>query len=276
MNSPRPGDPRLDSEWLVGALREQADEHEADLRRVQEGFERVTAGKPRRTRSQRLLRPARLRLIGVPLGVLISVATATVALGVTLGITAHTAHPANQATPSSSPMSTAQDHQPSKATSSAAGRTGPTSPTSPTGTATTRTQSSPSASAGSLTATGTVDAHSNQFWGQGDVTVASTRAIRTLHMTVTVSGGTSVQSTGWWSTIVAPNVVTTTVSRVGSNLVYDVSLKPGQTLQPGTYVFGFQFNHPVAGHNFAADTYAITATFVSDEKKASATGTFGN
>lgn len=266
MNSPRSGDPRLDPEWLVGALREQAEEHEADLGRVQEGFERLTAGEPRRAGSRRLLRPARLRLIGVPLGVLLSVATATVALGVTFAITAHTTRPADQTPPSSSPVSTARSHQPTPR--SVSGATGPT------GTATTRNQSSPTASAGSLTATGTVDARSNQYWGQGNVTLTSTQAIHTLHLTVRVSGGAAVQSTGWWTTVVPLNMVTTTVSQVQDGLVYDVSLEPGQTLGPGTYEFGFQFNHPVAGHDFAADTYAIAATFVDAEKKASVTGKF--
>ena len=66
MNSPRPGDPRLDPEWLVGALQEQAAEHEADLRRIDARFDRLVTHDPRRSGSRRLLRPARLRLIGVP------------------------------------------------------------------------------------------------------------------------------------------------------------------------------------------------------------------
>lgn len=266
MNSPRPGGPRLDPEWLVGALQEQADKHEADGRRIDARFERLAPVQSRRSGSRHLLRPARLRLLGVPLGVLISVATATVAVGMTIGITTYTTHPASQAPPSSSSTSAALDHQPTPQAGSTT--------TGPTGTATTRTPSSRPTPAGSLTATGSIDARSNQYWGQGNVTLTSTRAIRALHLTVTVSGGTAVQSTGWWSTIVPASIVTTTVSRVADGLVYDVSLKPGQTLQPGTYEFGFQFDHPVAGHDFAADTYAITATFADAEKKASATGTF--
>ena len=265
MNSPRPGGPRLDPEWLVGALQEQADEHEADVRRIDARFERLATGESRRSRSRHLLRPARLRLIGVPLGVLISVATATAAVAMTIGITTYTTHPSSHASPSSSSVSSTLDHQPAPGAES--------STTGAAGTATTRSQSSPPAPAGSLTATGTVDARSNRYWGQGNVTLTTTRAIRALHLTVTVSGGATVQSTGWWSTIVPPNIVTTTVSRVRDGLVYDVSLKPGQTLQPGTYEFGFQFDHPVDSHDFAADAYAVAATFVDAEKE-SVTGTF--
>lgn len=266
MNSPRPGGPGLDPEWLVGALQEQADEHEADARRIDARFDRLATGDSRRSRSRHLLRPARLRLIGVPLGVLISVATATAAVAMTIGITTLTAHPTSQASPSSSSVSTAPGHQPTPQT--VPSTTGPASPTA------TRSQSSPPGPAGSLIATGSVDARSNRYWGQGNVTLTSTRAIRALHLTVRVSGGASVQSTGWWSTIVPLNIVTTTVSRVRDGLVYDVSLKPGQTLQPGTYEFGFQFDHPVDSHDFAADTYAVAATFADAEKKESATGTF--
>ena len=77
-------------------------------------------------------------------------------------------------------------------------------------------------------------------------------------MTVTVSGGPAVRSTGMWTTIL-PADVETTVSSVPGGLVYDITLKPGQILQPAAYSFGFQFDRPVSGHDFALDTYQVSA-----------------
>ena len=274
MNRPRARDARSargaheDAAWLATALREQADEHEADLRRITARFDHLTAAETRRAPRRRPDGPLRLRLIGVPLGVLAAAATATIAVGVTLGIRAHAAHPASQAATSPSPSRSASGHQPA-----APGASATPTPVRPAGTASTRDESSPSPSPGPVTATGTVDSHSTRYWAQEDLSVTTTRVVRALGVTVIVSGGATVQSTGSWSTIPAADI-DVTVSPTFGGLTYDISLKPGLTLPPGTYAFGIQFNRPAAGHDFAGDTYAVTADATSDSKQATAAGTF--
>lgn len=271
MNRRAAHDSHADAAWLTDALREQAGQHEADPRRIQASFERLTAAaaEPTRTRSRRfvrLTRLTRLRLIGVPLGVLAVAATATVAVGVSLGITARSPHPQSQAAPPSSPRATATGYQPLPQST--------LSPPRPAGSASSHTESSPIApsgpTAGPLAAAGTVDSHSNPYWAQEDLTVTTTRAIHALHAVVTVSGGANVRSTGSWATLPAA-AITVTANQTAGGLVYDISLKPGQTLQPGTYAFGLQFDRGT-GHDFSQDSYTVT----SDAAQTSATGTFSN
>ncbi len=264
MNRPEAHDQRRDAARLADALRGQADEHEADLVRIRARFERLIADEPRRARSRGLRRPLRLRLIGVPLGALAAVATATIAVGVTLGIGDPPAHPVNQAAASPSPTHTAAGHRPSSsATLHAAGTTSAHSASSP----------PPSPPPGPLAATGTVDSHSTQYWAQENLSVTTTRAIKALHVTVTVSGGGTVQSTGSWSTILSQDI-DSTVTPTANGLTYDFTLRPGRVLQPATYVFGFQFDRPAAGHSFALDAYSVTATGADSSAKMVVSGTF--
>jgi hypothetical protein len=297
MNRPEARDPHTDAEWLAAALREQADSHEPDRHRIDARFESLiarpqpapTQGHSRsetRNRAQgrasshlrprRLIRLTRIRLIGVPLGVLAVAATATVAVGVSLGITGRTTHLPSQAAPSSSPRSTSPGHQTIPQSSPSGQR--------PAGSASAHTESSPTGPAvpaGPLAVVGSVDPHSTQYWAQEDLTVTTARPIRALHVVVTVTGGNSVQSTGSWTTILAAEI-TTTEHRTASSLVYDITLNPGQSLQPGSYAFGLQFNRPAAGHDFTRDAYTVTAitlasnTSTGNTAQASAAGTFSN
>lgn len=117
-----------------------------------------------------------------------------------------------------------------------------------------------------------MDTHSTEYWVQENLTVTPTKTIKQLHITVTVSGGTSVASTGIWTTI-APAELETEVTQVPGGLEYQVTLKPGQSLKPAAYRFGFQFNRPASGHDFALDTYNITGT-ASDGTALTASGGF--
>jgi hypothetical protein len=267
MNRARPHDPRQDAAWLAAALREQADEHEADLARINSGLQRQIADAPRGAERRRWRSPLRLRLIGVPLGVVTAVATATIAAGVTLGIADRPTHPARQAAASSSPSQPAADRQPTPPAAS-------TTALHPAGTASARSESTPSRSAGPLAAVGSVDSlTSSQYWAQEDLTVTTTSAVSALHVTVAVSGGAAVQSTGSWSTILSANI-DTSVSRTPGGLTYDFTLHAGQTLQPGSYAFGFQFDRPASGHSFTLDTYTVTVTTAEGSQQASVHGTF--
>lgn len=262
MNRPRSRDPRPDTAWLAGALREQAAEHEADLTRIEARFDRLTSAESGRAGRRRFERPLRLRLIGVPLGVLATVATASIAVGVTLHIGDRPSRPANQAAASPSATQPVEKHQSASP-----------APLRPAGSASARGVAGPTASPGPVTAEGTVDSHSTQYWTQEDLTVTTTRAIRALHVTVTVSGGARVQSTGSWTTILS-QTIDSSVGATASGLTYEFTLRPGQTLQPGSYAFGFQFNRPAGGHTFTLDTYSVAATTVDEAKTVSVSGSF--
>lgn len=270
MNRHRTRDPRLDTAWLAGALRDQADEHEADRTRVEAGFDRLISAESgraerRRFKGRRFQRPLRLRLIGVPLGVLAAVATTSIAVGVTLHIGDRPSRPANQAVASPSPTQTAEER-----------RSAPPATLRPASSASARSEASPTAAPGPVTATGALDSHSNQYWTQEDLTVTTTRAVTALRVTVVVAGGaggTTVQSTGSWSTILS-QYIDGSAGPTASGLTYEFTLKPGQVLQPGSYVFGFQFDRPATARASALDTYSITATTVDGAKPASASGRF--
>jgi hypothetical protein len=305
-----------DDAWLAAALREQAHQHEADSRRINTTFEHLIAGErgqgeprraqPRPTGPRRAERPhagrrpagrrhaeprrfggpARIRLIGIPVGLLV-LGSAAVAVAASLGLgNTPAAHPSSTlaASQGGGPGATAATSGPGPLSASSAAlptATGPTA-TGPTATgpaATTQPATTPASTAtsatgpaGPLTAAGTVDPHSTQYWAQENLTVTTTHPIRELDVTVNVSGGQSVRSTGMWTTLLPPQVATTVHGDKGG-LVYEITLKPGQTLQPTAYGFGFQFNRPSAGHEFALDTYHVTAV-TTDGATESASGAF--
>jgi hypothetical protein len=268
-------DPQPDAEWLAAALREQAHQHEADLGRVSARFEHLIAGQrrpgePRRAEPRRYAGPARLRLIGVPLGLLV-LASATVAVAASLGLgNSPAAHPSSKvAALPGGPGSTAATSGPGSLAASGVALPAATTPpaATPAGSATTATRP-----ASPLTAVGTVDPHSFQYWAQENLTVTTTRPIRELEVTVAVSGGPAVRSTGMWTTLL-PADVGTTVRSDPDGLVYDITLKAGQTLQPTAYKFGFQFDRPSTGHDFTLDTYRVSAV-TTDGATESASGTF--
>lgn len=294
-NGHRARDPQPDAVWLTAALREQAHEHEADSGRISATFEHLIAdergpGERRRARSRRAgalgagprrsAGPARLRLIGVPVGLLV-LASATVAVAASLGLgNTPAAHPSSTVAASQGgPGSTAATSGPGPLSASSAALPTATTPIATAPPPTTQPAATPVGSAtnatgpaGPLTAAGTVDPHSTQYWAQENLTVTTTLPIRELDVTVAVSGGQSVRSTGMWTTLLPPQVETTVRSEP-DGLVYEITLKPGQILQPTAYRFGFQFNRPSAGHEFTLDTYRVTAV-TTDGASESASGTF--
>jgi hypothetical protein len=203
-------------------------------------------------------------------------ATVAVAASLGLGITP-AAHPSSAVAASQGgPGSTAATSGPGPLSASSAALPTATTPTATAPTAITQPVATPVPSAtgpaGPLTAAGTVDPYSSQYWAQENLTVTTTHTIRELDVTVAVSGGQSVRSTGMWTTLLPPEVETTVRSEP-DGLVYEITLKPGQTLQPTAYRFGFQFNRPSAGHEFTLDTYRVTAV-TTDGASESASGAF--
>jgi hypothetical protein len=271
MKRRRARDSQPDAAWLAAALREQAHEHEADPGRIGARFERLIDGERRPGEPRRYAGPARLRVAGVSLGLLAALASAAVAVAASRGLGDRpAAHPSSQAAAlSGSPGSTAAAPGPSSLSASNAALPPATTPPVATPARSAATATGP---ADPPTAAGAVDPHSSQYWVQENLAVTTTRPIRELDVTVTVSGGSAVRSTGTWTTIL-PADVGTTVSSVPDGLVYDITLKPGQILQSAVYSFGFQFNRPSAGHDFALDTYRVSAV-TTDGATESASGRF--
>ena len=84
-----------------------------------------------------------------------------------------------------------------------------------------------------------------------------------------------MQSTGWWSTLLAGDL-TTTIGQIPTGLSYDITLEPGQTRQPGSYAFGLQFDRRAGGRQFHLDTYTVTATTTDNAVQLSATASFSD
>lgn len=116
----------------------------------------------------------------------------------------------------------------------------------------------PSAQSGTgMTATGTVDAGSNSYWAQSDITVSVSRPLTSLTVELRVVDTGGVASTGQWSTANGQDL-TTSSGTEGGDLVYRWVLDTGRTLQPGTYTFAGQFSHDPGNRDASGDHYAVT------------------
>ena len=256
-----------DGAWLSDALRDRAKSHDPDLARITARFEQLTDGRVTYTAPRRgLSGPMRVRLLGIPLGIAAALASATLAVAVSVGI-AVSASP-HLTVPVATPKTSAAPSTP--APSSLAPSSAPA--VGPTASATTSALGSGVAT-GRLATTAWVDSHSYQYWAQEDLNFTAPGVVKALRITVTVSGGSAVASTGIWTTIAAADLETT-VSRVSGGLQYEITLKPGQSLPADLNRLGFQFNRPAAVHDFALDTYSIDAT-AADGATLGASGTFG-
>jgi hypothetical protein len=103
-----------------------------------------------------------------------------------------------------------------------------------------------------------VEGDSNAYWDQSRVTVQSTKTLKSLKVVVKITQTGGVASTGTWSNI-GDKVSVSSASSSGE-LDYVVTLKPGVTLEPGTYIFRFQYNHNQGNRDAGGDRYNVTAT----------------
>jgi hypothetical protein len=122
-----------------------------------------------------------------------------------------------------------------------------------------------------VTAGGAIDGHSVATWSQHNVTVASTKKIVSLTVTIRIAATPGASEAGRFTT--APNSdVTVTVTHGSRSLIYSYVLKKGRTLIPGSYVFAAQFNHR-SGRAAGGDSYAVDARAAGGH--AVLAGTFG-
>ncbi len=104
----------------------------------------------------------------------------------------------------------------------------------------------------------TVEGDSNAYWDQSRVTVQTTKTLKSLKVVVKIIQTGGVASTGSWSNIGDKMSVASGSS--SGELNYVVTLKPGNTLEPGTYIFRFQYDHSQGNRDAGGDRYNVTAT----------------
>jgi len=127
------------------------------------------------------------------------------------------------------------------------------------------------ASNGILTAAGVLDPHSGDNWSQTNVTVANTKAISSLLITIKIVLTAGAADAGRFSTV--PNGdVTMTVTSDAKTLTYRYELRSGATLKPGTYLFAAQYLHN-PGRATGQDSYTVVAK--SGSADCTMDGTFG-
>ncbi|MFF4652047.1 hypothetical protein [Streptomyces sp. NPDC001380] len=112
-----------------------------------------------------------------------------------------------------------------------------------------------------LRAAGAVDPHSTDTWEQGDVTVTTDRALRSLRVEVRIARTAGVAAPTTW-TGPGPDAVGTAVEESGSEIVYRFTLRGGTVLQPGAYVFAVRFDHARGARDPGQDRWTASASAV--------------
>ncbi|SDN53213.1 hypothetical protein SAMN04487981_105354 [Streptomyces sp. cf386] len=111
---------------------------------------------------------------------------------------------------------------------------------------------------GYLWSDGSVGSDTNDYWDQSTVTVKSTKPLTSLKVVVKIIQTGGVTNTGTWSSV--GDKVSVSAAASSGELDYVVTLKSGNTLDPGTYVFKFQYNHNQGGRDAGGDRYNVTTT----------------
>jgi hypothetical protein len=293
-------EPVGDPPWLAAALTEQAERHDPDTARIRARTDQLIAERYQTAkggRASRRPRAGRARLFpfplprpaGIPIGVLASVVSAAAAVTVALvlmaafGTGAGTPlRPANTTTlraEGASPPATAPGDSSGGPAAASATTVRQVIPTTADSTAQTSATGSTSATAappsGYLKAVGVLDPGTSSAWAGENVTVTLSHDVDTLQITVKVSDSSSLTNPGTWTTL-NPTDFDVTVNQVAGVMVYNFTLDSGQTVNAGTYEFGFQFGYSTGSHDFAADTYYASAVTTQAEgsEPASASGTF--
>ncbi|MGW7434628.1 hypothetical protein [Streptomyces sp. NPDC054849] len=257
------------NEELTGRLRAAAEAHQPDRARILARVERGMSGAPAGHRESSGARPwPRVALVSLATAGILAVGGFAVAT-IVQSPPARPDVPATPAAPSAPPAPSAPsvpgtpDSTPSAPTTG-----GPTAPDR-----SSSTSPSPAASGGAgparpgsahiqdgpLSSAGSLNAGSNAYWAQSDITLKTTEPLTalTLELRITQTGG--VQSTGNWRTLPADDF-TVTVQHEGGAVVYRWILKPGRKVPAGQHVFAGQYNHAAGDRNVEDDGYRIDAT----------------
>ncbi|GAQ53434.1 hypothetical protein [Streptomyces acidiscabies] len=112
---------------------------------------------------------------------------------------------------------------------------------------------------GPLSSDGSIDAHSNEFWAQSDVTVKASKELTALTVQLKVAQTGGVTNTGAWRALPEGDFAFTVGEKDGF-LVYTWVLKDGRTVPSGEWVFAGQYNHDRGGRDARGDTYVVGGT----------------
>ncbi|WP_217235766.1 hypothetical protein [Streptomyces sp. AC555_RSS877] len=118
---------------------------------------------------------------------------------------------------------------------------------------------------GPLWSDGSVDPHSNEFWGQSNVTLKTSGKLTALTVRLKVRQTGGVTSAGAWRSAPEGDFTATVVEQDGF-LVYTWVLKPDRSLLAGEWVFAGQYDHDRGGRDARDDNYAITATVGGEQR----------
>ncbi|MFD7256656.1 hypothetical protein [Streptomyces sp. NPDC059874] len=250
------------NEELTGRLRTAAEAHQPDRARILARVERGMSGAAAHHRESSGARPwprvalASLAAAGILAGGGFAVAAIVQPPPARPDISATPAAPSAPSAPWTphvtppAPTSggpTVPDHSSSTSPSpEASGGTGSARPGSA------RVQDGPLSSAGSL------DASSNTYWAQSNISLKTTQPLTALTLELRISQTGGVQSTGSWRTLPADDF-TVTVQHEGGAVVYRWILKPGRTVPAGQHVFAGQYNHAAGEREAQHDGYRVDA-----------------
>jgi len=253
---------------LRARLHEAAGAHEPDRTRI---LARVERGMSEQTRpDHRATRP--------PVFGWVRVVAATAAVAGVLGVggyavasavkedtppqknVAVTATPSPDATsraPAPPPDPTPSAPKETRAPSSSPSRT-------PSASATAEAPAASGVEDGPLWSDGSVDPHSNEFWGQSNVTLKTSEQLTSLTVELKVAQTGGITSAGAWRSLPEDDFTLTVGERDGF-LVHTWVLKEGRTVAAGEWVFAGQYNHERGGRDAKDDTYTATATAKSGQ-----------
>ncbi|WP_275560364.1 hypothetical protein [Streptomyces sp. 5-6(2022)] len=109
---------------------------------------------------------------------------------------------------------------------------------------------------------GAINAHSNPYWAQSDITLTIGRPLTSLTVELRVADTGDVRSTGSWHSLPTGDVTTATRVEDGV-LVYRWTLRKGATVPAGRYVFAGQYNHAEGDRDTGRDAYAASGNGAS-------------
>jgi hypothetical protein len=111
---------------------------------------------------------------------------------------------------------------------------------------------------GPLRSSSAIDAHSNVYWAQSNVTLTNTQPLTALTVQLQIAQTGSVRSTGSWQTLPGSDF-TVTVQQQNGVLTYRWTLLAGHTVPAGQHIFAGQYNHATGRRNTGQDTYRADA-----------------
>ncbi|MDF3148917.1 hypothetical protein PBV88_48995, partial [Streptomyces sp. T21Q-yed] len=103
----------------------------------------------------------------------------------------------------------------------------------------------------------------NDYWSQSSVTVTTTKKLTALKVVLHVAQTGGVANTGVWTSL-GDKVTVHTGRASDGGADYVVVLNEGITLDSGTYVFQFGYNHDKGARETVHDIWGVVTTAVGD------------